>query len=269
MKEKDNKVMILIKLLFALCILVPVLSVVIWSLIERFPWPEFLPVVSLRAIREIFARKEKIILLFVSSILISFVVATLSVVIATMTARAFVCYEFHGKSILYYLSILPLMVPATVFAMGIQVTFIKLNLNNSVLGVVIAHLIYSLPYAIQLLMDGTKGIGKGLEEQARVLGATAWRAFYKISLPLLIPVMLTAFSMAYIVSFSQYFLTLLIGGGKVKTFTIVMVPYLQGGERNIASVYSTVFLIITVLVFGVFEWIARKISKNHSVDYYA
>lgn len=90
-------------------------------------------------------------------------------------------------------------------------------------------------------------VGNGLEEQARVLGATPWKAFYKVTLPMLAPVMLSSFSMAYIVSFSQYFLTLLIGGGQVKTFTIVMVPLLQGGNRNIASVYSTVFLGVTLL----------------------
>lgn len=73
--------------------------------------------------------------------------------------------------------------------------------------------------------------------------------------------MLSSFSVAYIVSFSQYFLTLLIGGGQVKTFTIVMVPLLQGGNRNIASVYSTVFLGVTLIIFGVFEWAAGVLAR--------
>ena len=85
----------------------------------------------------------------------------------------------------------------------------------------------------------------------------------------LVPVLLSAFSMAYIVSFSQYFLTLLIGGGQVKTFTIVMVPYLQGGDRNIACVYSVIFLGITLVLFGIFEWTAGKVSKNNSTEFYS
>ena len=117
-------------------------------------------------------------------------------------------------------------------------------------------------------MDGTMAVGNGLEEQARVLGATPWKAFYKVTLPMLAPVMLSSFSMAYIVSFSQYFLTLLIGGGQVKTFTIVMVPLLQGGNRNIASVYSTVFLGVTLIIFGVFEWAAGRLGKNYGSEYY-
>ena len=62
------------------------------------------------------------------------------------------------------------MVPVTVFAMGVQIVFIKMRLNNTITGVIIAHLICSLPYAVRLLTDGTQAVGMRLEEQARVLG---------------------------------------------------------------------------------------------------
>jgi len=132
----------------------------------------------------------------------------------------------------------------------------------------IVHLICSLPYAVTLLQDGTKAMGTRLEEQARVLGAGPWTAFMKVTLPNLFPVMLSAFSMAYIVSFSQYFLTLMIGGGSVKTFSIVMVPFLTGGQRNFASVYSLIFLVITITIFGVFEWIVSRFMKEQEVEYF-
>ena len=60
----------------------------------------------------------------------------------------------------------------------------------------------------------------------------------------------------------------MIGGGRVKTFSIVMVPYLSGGERNFASVYSVIFLVITIIIFGVFEWFVGRITKEHDVEYY-
>jgi putative spermidine/putrescine transport system permease protein len=267
---KRNKFTSLLLIVFALVILLPMLTILIWAFTERWAWPDLWPQVhSTRAIQEIMGRKNQIFQLFISSILLSTAVAALSVVIGTMTARALIFYEFKGKGIFYFLSIMPFMVPTTVFAMGIQVVFIKAGLHNTVYGVIIAHLIYSLPYAIRLLIEGTKGVGKELEEQAKVLGAAPWQAFYKVTLPLLVPALLSSFSMAYIVSFSQYFITLLIGGGKVKTFTMVMVPYLQSGDRNIASIYSSAFLGITLVIFGAFEWIANKYSKNYNVDYYA
>ena len=267
---KKNRINKIVLIIVGICILLPLLNLIIWAFTERWAWPDLLPqTYSFRAIKEIFSRKSEMIQLFISSIMLSLIVAILSVIIGIMTARAFVFYDFKGKRQLYFATLLPFLIPGTVFAMGIHVMFIKWGLSNSILGVIIVHLIYSLPYATRLLMDGTLAIGNKLEEQAKVLGATSFQAFTKTTLPILSPVILSSLSMSYIVSFSQYFLTLLIGGGKVKTFAIVMFPYLSGGDRNMASTYSLVFLGITILIFGVFQLIVSRINKNISTDFYS
>lgn len=258
-----------ILVLLVLCILLPLVTILIWVVTERWTWPDLIPqTFSLRAVKAVIRDGRQLSALFVSSVGISLMVATLSVVIAVLTARALELYSFRGKQVYSFLSILPFLVPGTVFAMGIQVTFIRLGLGGTIPGVVIAHLICSLPYAVILLQDGTRALGDRLEEQARVLGANARQAFFKVSFPNLMPVMLSAFSMAYIISFSQYFLTLMIGGGSVKTFTVVMVPYIQSGERNFAGIYSLIFLILTILIFGVFEWLVNRMTGNQEVEYY-
>lgn len=267
---KKNKINKIILIIVGACIILPILNLIIWSFTERWAWPDLMPqTYSLRAMNEIFSRKSEMTRLFTSSIILSLIVAILSVIIGLMTARAFVFYEFKFKRQLYFTTLLPFLIPSTVFAMGIHVMFIKWGLSNSLLGVIIAHLIYSLPYATRLLMDGTLAIGNKLEEQAKVLGATPFQAFTKTTLPILSPVILSSLSMSYIVSFSQYFLTLLIGGGKVKTFAIVMFPYLSGGDRNMASTYSLVFLGITIIIFGIFQFIVSKINKNINADFYS
>lgn len=255
--------------LLSAAILFPIVWMMIWVFTERWAWPDMLPQVwSLRAVEEVFGRKQELAAVFLSSIFISTVVAVLSVIIAIMTSRALVFYDFKGKHLISFFTILPFMVPMTVFAMGIQVIFIKLGLNNNIRGVILAHLICSLPYAVRLIIDGTQAVGNKLEEQARVLGASAGKAFFKVSLPVMFPVICSALSMSYIVSFSQYFLTLLIGGGNVKTFTIIMVPYLQGGDRNIACIYSAFFLGITIVVFAIFERITKRYTKESSGGFY-
>lgn len=268
-KRRTSFVTNCILCLLTAAIVVPVLLMLVWVFTERWAWPDLTPqVFSGRAVMEILLRKRELAAVFASSILISTAVAALSVVVALMTARALVFYEFRGRRLMYFFTVLPFMVPATVFAMGVQVTFIKLGLNNTAAGVIVAHLICSLPYAVRLLMDGMQAVGGRLEEQARVLGASRRQAFLRTTLPMLVPVILSAASMAYIVSFSQYFLTLLIGGGNVRTFTIIMVPYLQSGNRNIACIYSTVFFGVTLVVFAVFEGIAKRWTKNNSGGYY-
>ena len=255
--------------IFLMLIIMPILTIIVWAFTERWAWPSLIPqTFSLRAIKGIFRDRANLSQLFLSSMLISFTVAFLSVTIGAMTARALECYNFVGKKFFSVLSMLPFLVPGSVFAMGIQVTFIKAGLSGTIPGVIIVHLICSLPYAVTLLQDGTRAVGMGLEEQARVLGAGPWSAFFKVTLPNLFPVMLSAFSMSFIVSFSQYFLTLMIGGGSVRTFAIVMVPFLTSGERNFASVYSLIFLTIMTIVFGVLEWMVSHFTKAQEVEYY-
>lgn len=255
--------------IFAFSVIAPMIVLAVWTFTERWAWPDLIPqTFSCRALLEVFERKEELIQIFASSVLISSIVAVISAVIGIMTARALIFYDFIGKQLFYFLALLPFMVPATVFAMGIQVTFIKWGLNNRMGGVIIAHVICSLPYAVRLMCEGTQAVGKRLEEQARVLGAGMWMAFYKVTFPALVPSILASMSMAYVISFSQYFVTLLIGGGQVKTFAIVMVPYLQGADRNIASIYSMIFLILTLVVFALFEWLIRRWNQDGGSDYY-
>ena len=255
--------------LLAAVILLPCILLIVWAVTERWAWPDLIPQkFSFRAVKEVSGRRVELFRVFFSSVLISTAVAVLSAVIGVMTCRALVFYDFFGKRLLGFLTVLPFMVPSTVFAMGIQLTFIRLGLNNTVSGVILAHLICSLPYAVRLIMDGTRALGRGLEEQARVLGASPWQAFFRVALPVLAPVVFSAASMAYVVSFSQYFLTLMIGGGQVKTFSIVMVPYLQSGDRSIASVYSVLFLAVTLSVFGLYEWIGRRWTKDSEGGFY-
>jgi len=162
----------------------------------------------------------------------------------------------------------PFLVPTTVFGMGVQILLLRMGLGGTLSGVILCHIIYSLPYANKLLEEGTKALGKGLEEHARVLGARPILAFFGITLPNLLPTVLSAFTMSYIISISQYFLTLIIGGGNIKTFSVVMVPYMQSGERNFASIYAVIFLGITVIVFFIFEALAKAVSKGNKVEYF-
>lgn len=154
------------------------------------------------------------------------------------------------------------MIPATAFAMGVHITFIRLGLSDTMPGVIIIHLICSLPYSVNIMTDLTAMSGKKLEEQAMLLGATPFKAFKEVSLHALIPGLITSFCMAYIISFSQYFITLIIGGGNIKTLSTLMVPYIQSGDRTISGAYSVVFILSTLILFGIVEKISKKIEVN-------
>lgn len=239
-------------------VLFPLLILAVWSFTERWAWPALLPqVVSLRGLREVL--QEQGLLILHSSILLSAAAAVLAVAVGILTARAIVYDQFPGRDLLLFSSMLPLIVPTTVFGMGVHLLLIRAGLSDTVAGVLLVHVICALPYTVSLMTDSTRAVGKKLEEQARVLGASGLRAFWLVTMPALLPAALAAAAMAYIVSFSQYFLTLLIGGGNVRTFTVIMVPYLQNGDRTLAAGYSMLFLVVTLLVFILFRQILQAI----------
>ncbi len=266
MKNKKY-VMKIVMLTTACSILLPIIIICIWSVVMRWPFPDLVPTGhSMRGIVELFGPHSNAIKILLSSILLSIIVALLSTVIGFMSAHAFAFYDFIGKSALRFGSMLPLIVPANVFAMGIHVTFIRWNLHDSFAGVIITHILYSLPYTINILTDMRISIGYKYEQQANVLGCNAFQAFWRITLPIALPAMIASFSMAYIISFSQYFLTMLIGGGKVKTFSMIMVPFISAGDRTIASAYALLFLFSSLFVFLLFEFIVKKIViKNQGI----
>lgn len=117
------------------------------------------------------------------------------------------------------------------------------------------------------MVDCMEAAGSRLEEQARLCGAGSARTWATVILPVLAPSLLSAASMSYILSFSQYFITLLVGAGKVKTLALVMFPYLAGGDRTIASAYGVVFLAATLIVFLLFEVLLRK-QASREIDYF-
>ncbi|MFA5523094.1 MAG: ABC transporter permease subunit [Tissierellales bacterium] len=257
----SNKLLKLFLYLVLFAILTPMIILLLLAFASRWPWPSLLPdTYSLRAIKEVLAPHTKVVSTLFSSIILSLSVAILSAIVGTMTARALVLYEFKGKGFIDFLGLAPNIVPGAIFAMGIHVVFIKISLADTVLGVIIVHLMYTLPYSINIMRDLTKSIGDQMEMQAYVLGASPLKAFMYITLPLLTPGIMASVSMAYITSFSQYFITLLIGGGKVKTISLLMVPFITKGDRNIGSAYALVFAISTLLVFIIIDKIIKKIT---------
>ena len=245
------------------CILLPALLLLLWSVTARWAWPSLLPQsYTLRTVRELFFGSQRLPRLLASSIALSGTVGALSTVIGLLTARAVALYRFAGRELVRFGSFLPLLIPGSVFAIGIQLVLLRLHLADTVTGVLLVHLVAAVPYSIIILLDVTTTLGDSLEQQAAVLGAPPLRAFCSVSLPQLMPGVLSSFSMAFILSYSQYFTTLIVGGGRVKTISLVLVPYIQSGDRALASVYTVAFVGSALLIFFLLELLIHHVQKR-------
>lgn len=249
--------------IFLFFLLTPLTIIFIWSFAKNWPWPKLLPSeLGLRGWKYFFSPSSKSIDTLLFSIYLSMVVTILTLAITIPASKALAFYNFRGKKIIELLIFAPVIVPTVAVAMGIHFQFIRLGLANTFIGVVLIQIIPCIPYGVRILKSVFQIVGKDIEEQAKNLGANSFQTFYYITLPVILPGLLAAGSMIFVVSFSQYFLTFLIGGGRIVTFPMLMFPYIQSGDRMMGSTYSVVFILTTFVILFLAEKITYKLYKD-------
>lgn len=241
----------------------PLIILGIWSVTGSWIYPSLLPQsYSLRGFQYILSLDN--IAILINSIVLSILVVFINIVISIPAAKALSLYNFKGKKFFELLVLSPVIIPIISIAMGVHIFFIKLKLANTYLGVVIINILPCIPYAVRIISDVYKLVGDKLEIQAKMLGASNINVFRYVTLPLLLPGILGASSMCFIIVFSQYFLTMLIGGGTVITYPMIMFPYIQSGDRVIGAMYSIVFLVASIIVLILIEKRIKIYYKNSS-----
>ncbi|RKD29027.1 ABC transporter permease [Thermohalobacter berrensis] len=249
-------------------LLFPLVILFVWSFTKNWPWPNIVPkAFGLRAIKYVFSPTSKSLKTLLFSVWLSSVVTIITLFISIPAAKALGLYKFKGKRLFKLLILAPIIVPPVAVSMGIHVTFIRLGLANTFLGVVLMHIIPCIPYGVRILTNVFEIIGESMEMQARVLGANPYKTFFYITLPMISPGLVSAGSLIFIVSFSQYFTTFLIGGGKIVTFFMLMFPYIQSGDRMMASVYSLIFILTSLVLFVVIEKTVKAYYKAENYFY--
>ncbi len=254
-------------IILSLSLILPLLMILMWSVTVSWPFPEIFPrELGLRGLRTIFQPGSRALDSLITSIRISVFVTILTLAITIPGGKALGLYEFPGKGFIKIIVLAPLIVSPVAIGMGIHGTFIRLGLTNTELGVILIHIVPVIPYGIRIFTNIFELVGDQLEEQGKVLGAGSFQTFMHITLPTIMPGIISAGSMIFIISFSQYFLTFLIGGGSVQTFPLLMVPYIQSGDRMMAASYSLVFIVVALLaLLGIEKMLRLYYSKNSGI----
>ncbi|HSH79586.1 MAG TPA: ABC transporter permease subunit [Herpetosiphonaceae bacterium] len=182
---------------------------------------------------------------------IGLVVSLLALVVGYPAARTLGMQTFRGKELVYLLLFLPTVVPPVATGIGLNILFLRLDLAGTTLGVALVHLIPVLPYVIFTLAGVFAQYDPHYEYQARVLGAGDARIFWSVTLPFVLPGVVVATLFAFLISWSQYLLTLLIGGGRIITLPILLFATLSGGNPTTISVLSLLFVAPLVLILAV------------------
>jgi spermidine/putrescine transport system permease protein len=195
----------------------------------------------------------------------SAIVAALSsvgaVLLGILASIALVRRSFRGKSPVSALLLSPLVIPYVVFGISLLLFFHSVGIPRTILTVVIGHIVISLPYTILVLMPRLQQIDVSLEEAAYDLGASRLRTFRSVTLPLLLPAVVSAFLIAFTTSFDEYAVASFVVGSRV-TFPIYLYAALRFPNQlpQVIAVAVVVITISRVVIVG--AELGRRIAER-------
>lgn len=253
----------ILTVLFICIWVLPVIGLGLTAVSAGWSWPDLLPNnTSFNQWTYVLQDHPKTLPSIGTTVITAVFVLLLNLLLALPAGNALGRYALPGKGLINTLLSIPILLPPLSTAIGLHKTFIRLNLTNSYLGVVLALVIPTLPYMIRALTIGFESLGFGYEEQAKTLGANTLHRVRYIALPHLIPAIAAGSSLTILIAMSQYVSVLLIGGGLIQTMPVVMFPFLQSGNISLGSIFSVLFagmalLMLLLLDYGL-RWYYRK-----------
>jgi putative spermidine/putrescine transport system permease protein len=186
------------------------------------------------------------------SALIATTSAGLAVLVATPLAYVLRAYRIRLSALLYTLGLLPFMLPPIISALGMQVFWNATNHMGRIENVIVAHGIFFSTLPLVTISLAMETMDRSLPEAAQTLGADQRTTFRTITLPLLLPSMITGYAAAFVLSLNEYIIAFLVAGYAVETLPIKIVNGLRYGFTPTIAAVAVVFILIAATVFTLF-----------------
>jgi len=197
----------------------------------------------------------------------AFLSTILTLVVGLPAAWLFAKFDFPGRKALRAISLLPFILPTVVVAAAFntligpqgwinQALMALFNLSapplkllNSLPAILLAHVFYNTSIIIRIVSSSWSRLNPRLEQASRMLGATSWQTFTRVTLPLLLPSLLSASLLVFLFDFTSFGVVLMLGGPQFSTIEVEI--YNQAMNRfnlPVAGLLSVIQLGITLLV---------------------
>jgi spermidine/putrescine transport system permease protein len=199
-----------------------------------------------------------------NSLVIAGIAALVSTAIAVSAALALSRGAgFKGKATAFGVINLPLMIPEIVTAVASLVFFIAIGFDLGLLTILIAHIVFCIPFAYLPISARLQGISGHFEEAAQDLYASKWQSFRHVLLPMLMPGVVSGFMLAFIVSLDDFIITNMVAGPGATTLPLAIYGMVRVGFTPEINAISTILLLIS-LVFVTISYFAGRSASNNN-----
>ncbi|WP_159946380.1 ABC transporter permease [Rhizobium sp. 18065] len=227
------------------------------SVFLNYPIPDY----SFRWFRELFTANA-----WRRSIINSLLIGTGTTVLATILGTV-AALGLRGNSVSLVFSLvrtvflLPMVVPAVVLGVGMQLMFAQYGLANTYLGVIIAHTVIAIPFVLVNVTAALQGIDRRLENAAASLGASPTVVLRQVTLPLAMPGIVSGAVFAFATSLDEVVLTLFVAGPNQRTVARQMFSTIRENISPAIAAAAFLFIVGTVVIAGL-VLLAQKKSRR-------
>ena len=182
-----------------------------------------------------------------NSLLLGALSCILAVFIGTGGALGMHRKRYRMNAAIAYISTIPIMIPEIILGMMFLSVFSLMGLPFGMVTLVIAHTAFCVPYIFSMVKARLAGMDKALEEAALDLGASPMRVFLDVTLPFIMPAILSGAMLAFAMSFDDVVISIFVTGPKVNTLPVKIYTMVKTGVTPEINALATMLLLVMLL----------------------
>lgn len=194
-----------------------------------------------------------------ASLQVGVLTAIAATVLGTMTAVGLARTRFRGKSLVYGVLLLPLIVPSITVGIGMYFVWVegwKLgplvfggDLVGSAVGYALAHTVLALPYPFITVTTAMVTVDRSLELAAKSLGASPWATFRRVTLPLIMPGVLAGLILSFLTSWDEVIVAMFLATPRFATIPVELFGQIRQSPTPSAAALSALLMVAGIVAF--------------------
>jgi spermidine/putrescine transport system permease protein len=201
----------------------------------------------------------------INSIIVAAVATIAATVLGTLIGLALTRYEFRGRGPLSLLIYVPMATPEVILGASLLALWVSTGVSRGLMTIIIAHVMFNISYVVVTIRARIAGFNRSLEEAAMDLGADELTTFRKVTLPLILPGIVAAALLAFVLSIDDYVITLFVAG-QSRTFPLWVFGVSRFGVPPEVNVLGTlIFVVAFALIAAQLLWARRRATVETSL----
>lgn len=241
----------------------PIIVVVLYSFnANTSRYPNEFTGFSLQFYRALFQDTKGLLAALKSSLILAGLSCGIAMVIGTLGAVGMARRKFRMQGMLENMSVLPIMVPEIILGMAFLAVFTAVGLKFGMLTLVLAHVTFCTPYIFIIVKGRLTGMDPSLAEASRDLGASPMRTFLEITLPLIMPAVLSGVTLAFAMSMDDFVISFFVTGATTTTLPLRIYSSVKTGVSLQVNALCTLMLAVVALIMALRQMFLSGKSKS-------